>query len=164
MYFKTTKPKSYRQELDVFDDIPKCVWDIKNDIIQKENLYNYEQEPTLKDSVGYMINGGDLHLHTDPNPCDKYYNYDINNFTNKIINENDLVHVRFNVYVQIPHSGGLPIYRNILCSLKERTYICCLSGIDAHYTNKVVGDRERIVISFGFLIPKNHIPNIQYKY
>jgi hypothetical protein len=147
MYFKITKPKTFRQHLDLLSDVPQCIWDIKQIIIDKENLSNYKQEPILRDSVGYMINGGTLHKHTDPNP----------------INTN-LIHIRFNVYVQLPYEGGIPIYNNKLCSLKERTYICCRSGLDEHYTNKVVGDRERIVLSFGFLIPNEHLPLITYNY
>ena len=94
-----------------------------------------------------MINGGELHLHTDPNPKDT-----------------NLYHTRFNVYVQIPKKGGLPIYNNQVCNLKERTYICCRSGIDKHCCQKVEGDKERIVISFGFLLPFERIKNINYNY
>jgi hypothetical protein len=86
-----------------------------------------------------------LHEHTDPN-------------------EGELIHTRFNVYVQIPEIGGYPIYNNILCKLKERTYICCRAGIDKHYCEKVIGNRERIVLSYGFLLPYDRIKNINYEY
>ena len=147
IYFSNKNNNRFMQKLSYFNDVPKCVWDIKHRIFEKENLYGYEQEPTMKDSIGYMINGAQLHIHTDPNPPNS-----------------DLIHTRFNVYVQIPEKGGYPIYNNVLHKLNERTYICCRSGIDLHYCEKVEGYRERIVISFGLLIPKDRIKNIIYDY
>jgi hypothetical protein len=146
-YFKSTGYNRWFQFLQCFDDLPPCIWDIKQKIIQKENLYGYEREPILMDSIGYMIDGGQLHLHTDPNPLNS-----------------DLIHTRFNVYVQLPTKGGFPIYNGSTLKLKERTYICCKSGIDLHCCEKVEGDRARIIISFGFLIPKERIQNITYLY
>ena len=90
------------------------------------------EEPLFKDSIGYMMDGGQLHEHVDPN-------------------QDGLIHTRFNLYVQIPHEGGYPIYAGKTLRLKERTYICCRAGIDPHYCEKVEGDRERIIISYGFL-------------
>ena len=113
--------------------------------MDKEELYKYIQEPHFRDSVGYMTEGGQLHLHLDPNP------------------NSDLIHTRFNVYVKLPEKGGYPIYANKTCKLKERTYICCRSGIDKHCCTKVEKG-ERIILSFGFLIPKSRIENIIYDY
>ena len=98
-----------------------------------------------EDSIGYMIDGGKLHKHTDPNV-------------------NNLVHTRFNVYVQLPNEGGYPIYSNNLYKLKERRYICCRAGIDYHECQLVKGDRARIVLSFGFLLPVDRVIKIIYDY
>lgn len=151
IYFKQNGYNRYMQKLEYFDDIPKCVWEAKNKIIEKEHLFGYEQEPLFKDSVGYMRDGGQLHIHTDTNPA---------------LNENgeQLYHTRFNLYVQLPEKGGYPIYNEIHCTLKERTYICCRSNLDKHYCAKVEGLKERIVISFGFLLPFKRIENIIYDY
>ena len=137
------------QLLDFFDYdyVPSCIWDIKKRIMDKEELYGYTQEPIFRDAIGYMIDGGQLQKHTDPNPEDSNY-----------------IHTRFNVYVQIPEKGGLPIYRDELCSLKERTYICCRSGIDYHSCEKVEGQKERVMLTFGFLLPPERIKNIKYLY
>lgn len=139
--------KKYFQKLKYFKNIPECVWDIKKRIFDKEQLYDCEQEELFKDSIGIMFDGSELHLHTDPNPTDS-----------------NLIHTRYNVYVQLPIKGGYPIYNNIQCKLKERTYICCRSGIDKHCCVKVEGDRERIVLSFGVLLPFERIQNIIYEY
>jgi hypothetical protein len=150
-YFKPNGHNRYMQKLDYFEDVPKCIWDAKQKIIEKENLFSYEQEPIFRDSIGYMFNGGQLHMHTDPNP---------------LPNEKgeQLYHTRFNLYVQMPENGGYPIYNEMHCTLKERTYICCRSNLDKHYCAKVEGEKERIVISFGFLLPLDRIQNIIYKY
>jgi hypothetical protein len=147
--FRSTGLNRRFQQLDFFkhETVPQCIWDIKNKIIDKEVLHDYAPEPIFRDSVGFMTDGGQLHLHTDPNPPNT-----------------DLIHVRFNVYVQLPIKGGYPIYNKKHCTLKERTYICCRSGLDPHYCAKVEGPRERIILSFGFLIPKSRVENIKYDY
>lgn len=134
-------------QLDRPIDIPKCVWDIKTRIIEKENLQNEIQEPCMKDSIGYMQNDGKLHVHKDNNNNDK-----------------GLIHTRFNVYVQIPEKGGLPIYDGKLHKLKERTYICCRSGMDVHSCSIVKGNRERIILSYGYLLSQERVNNIVYDY
>lgn len=135
----------WKKELELLNDVPDCIWDIKSRIVKKEKLEEAKEERYLKDSVGYMCDGGQLHKHTDPN-------------------DGDLVHTRFNAYVQIPYVGGLPIYNNKILELKERTYICCKAGIEEHYCQMVEGERERIILSFGFLLPYESIKNIEYKY
>jgi hypothetical protein len=146
-YFMYNGESKYFQKLKYFNNAPQCIWDIKNRILDKENLYGFEEEPCFRDSIGIMFEGSQLHLHTDPNPTNS-----------------DLIHTRYNVYVQLPEKGGYPIYNNIHCRLKERTYICCRSGIDLHCCAKVEGNKERIVISFGFLLPMSRIENIYYNY
>ena len=150
--YKTFQKTGYNrqfQQISYYDKdyVPACIKDIKKRIVDKEKLHNFQQEPLFEDSIGYMTDGGQLHLHSDPNP-----------------KNSNLIHTRFNVYVQLPLKGGLPIYSDKLCSLKERTYVCCRSGIDKHYCQKVEGPRERVIVSFGFLLPYERIENIKYMY
>jgi hypothetical protein len=147
IYFKINGFNRWFQQLDFFNSIPDCMWKIKERIIEKENLYNYQQEPMFRDSIGYIKHGGELHLHKDPNP-----------------EGGELFHTRFNIYVQLPIKGGFPIYDDVVHNLKERTYICCRAGIDLHKCVKVEGNRERIVLSFGFLLPYDRIANVKYDY
>ena len=146
-YFIKNNGNKYLQKIDYFDNLPKCVLEIKKRIFDKENLYEYEQEPIFRDSIAIMFKDESLHLHSDPNP-----------------KNSDLIHTRFNVYVQLPEKGGYPIYGGTHCKLNERTYICCRSGIDLHCSAKVEGNRERIVLSFGVLVPPERIENIIYRY
>ena len=144
--FRENGYNRYSSRLDRHPNVPTCVWDIKNRIVEKENLQNEIEEPTMGHSVGYMKHAGKLHIHTDPNGDD------------------GLIHTRFNVYVQIPDKGGLPIYADKLHKLKERTYICCRSGLDEHHATIVRGDRERVILSFGYLLSPERVSNITYDY
>ena len=92
-----------------------------------------------------MTNGGKLHEHKDPKSEDKE-------------------HIRFNVYVQLPEEGGRPIYADVQHNLKERQYICCRASIDKHSATKCVGNRARIIISYGWLIPKDEIGEVVYDF
>ena len=143
--FDSNGYNKWKKSLDELDNVPQCIYDIKKRIIEKECLENAPQEPILKDQIGYMKEGGNLHLHVDRNT-------------------NGLIHTRFNVYVQIPDSGGIPIYSNHIIDVKEREYTICRSGLDFHYTEKVIGKKERIILSFGFLLPYERVSNIKYKY
>ena len=126
-------------------NIPKVIWDIKQRVVEKEKLYGEKQEPLFRDVIGYMFDGAQLHEHSDPNV-------------------GNLIHTRFNVYVQLPEVGGHPIYDKKTLRLKERTYICCKAGIDKHYAEKCEGKRERVILSYGFLLPYERINNIVYEY
>jgi hypothetical protein len=145
LQFDSNGFNKWKKSLDELDNLPQCIWEIKKRIIEKESLENAPQEPILKDQIGYMIEGGNLHLHVDKNT-------------------NGLIHTRYNVYVQIPYEGGTPIYSNHRIDVKEREYTICRSGIDFHYTEKVKGHKERIILSFGFLLPYERISNIKYKF
>ena len=114
--------------------VPPCVWDIKRRIVEKEGLHDAPQEPLFKDYMGYILPGGQIHPHTDPN-------------------RDGLIHTRFNVVVQLPERGGLPIYGGKTIHVSERQYVRCNSGIDQHLCELVEGSKARIVISFGFLLP-----------
>jgi len=142
---KKNGDQKYMKSMYEIPDIPKIVWIIRERIVEKEKLHNAKQEPLFKDTIGCMLDGGQLHKHLDPNV-------------------EDLIHTRFNVYVQLPKEGGFPVYDEKICKLKERTYICCRAGLDLHYCEKVIGDRERIILSYGFLLPKERINNIIYDY
>lgn len=135
------KPNGYSRQyncLNYFDDIPQCVWDIKDRIIKKENLYEYQQEPIFRDFISYIQEGGKIQPHIDSN-VDGY------------------VHTRFNVFIQLPIKGGLPIYNNKIIQVNELEYIKCFSGLYKHHCQKVESDKPRIILSYGFLIPIKHI-------
>lgn len=133
--FKKNGPSRHFIQLDLLQDVPVCIWDIKNRIVQKHELQNAKQEPIFRDYIGYITNGGKIHPHKDPN-------------------DGNLIHTRYNVIIQLPEKGGRPIYDNTTFDIQERAYIICHAGKYIHHCEKVHGDRARIVLSFGFLIPE----------
>ena len=144
-YFDQNGFARCKQTLDYFDELPDVFNNIKQRIVEKENLHEYKTEPLFKDSIAYHTNGGKLHLHSDPKT-------------------DGLEHIRFNVYVQLPYIGGRPVYDGKERKLQERRYICCWANRGSHEATMVEGDRARIIISYGFLIPKIEVGSIIYNY
>jgi len=132
--FLRNGPGRQFQKLRSMKSTPSCVWDIKKRIIEREHIDNPITEPIFEDYIGYITHGGKIQRHTDPN-------------------RSGLLHTRFNLIVQLPEKGGMPIYADKLIKVKERTYIRCNSGTDFHECELVEGPKARIVLSFGFLFP-----------
>jgi hypothetical protein len=125
--------------LDFFDDIPESVWHIKQRIVEKEELHDYQTEPTFRDFIGYITDCGKIHPHID-------------------LNVEEYIHTRFNVFIQLPEKGGLPIYNDKIVAVNELEYVKCYSGLYKHHCQKVEGTKARIVLSYGFLIPTHITP------
>jgi hypothetical protein len=116
-------------------ETPDLVYEIRDKIIEKENITKWYPEPLLGNYVGWISDGGFIHRHIDPNQeCGN--------------------HIRYNLFISIPNEGGYPIYDNQVIPVKERQYIRCNSGLYFHESQKVIGDKPRIVISYGFILPK----------
>ena len=115
----------------------KIVFDIRERVIKKFNLQDFKQDPELGDWLGVIKDGGAVHLHTD-----------------RRVQE----HHRFNVLVQLPKEGGKNIYNENVPNysrkelpVEERMLIYYRPDLHHHGTSRVVGDRNRINLSFGFL-------------
>lgn len=113
--------------------IPKLFFEIKDRIIKKEKIKKWYLEPMYKDYVGMITNGGFIHEHQDAN----YFG---------------LNHVRYNLFLSVPENGGTPVYNGKRLKMRECKYLKCLSGNERHSCETVIGDKPRIVISYGFLI------------
>ena len=118
-------------------ETPSLFYEVRNRIIQRENINQWNPEPLLGNYVGWISNGGFIHRHIDSNP-------DYGN------------HIRYNLFISVPNEGGYPIYDNKVIPIKEGQYIRCNSGLYFHESQKVIGDKPRIVISYGFILPKNN--------
>lgn len=114
--------------------IPKLFFEIKNRIIQIENITNWKQEPMYQDYIGWVSDGGFIHEHKDHNV-------------------NDLKHVRYNLFLSVPRKGGDPVYNGRYVRFSERSYVKCNSGDEFHSCKPVIGPKPRIVVSYGFLTP-----------
>jgi len=120
----------------------KIVYDIfaniKNRIELLENLKDCKTFFDLGHFIYYMEPGTKLHRHKDDNDVDSY-------------------HIRFNVLIQNPESGGIPIYAGKKIKTKERCYVICRSGLDYHESTVINGNKSKILISFGYSINKDKI-------
>ena len=121
-------------------EIINLIKDIKNRIVIEENLNkdDIESQVELEDFIYIMPPGTSLHRHIDVNQIGMY-------------------HIRFNLLLQRAEKGGIPIYAGRKKEIEEKSYILCRSGIDLHGSNLVEGNKPRIVISYGFSIPKTSI-------
>ena len=121
--------------------VPMVVWRIKKRLIEKEKLQRFVQEPTLKDYFWAIMPGGKINPHLDPN---------LKHF----------IHVRFNVFIQLPINDSGTYYGKQAIDSKEGHYTLCRSGIDRHWINPIKGNRPRLTLSFGYLIPRNILDKI----
>ena len=117
---------------------PMAVWRIKNRIIHKEKLYHYIHEPIGRDVMLIHLQHGNTRPHKDSN---------LNRFK----------HIRFNVGIMIPPTSAETMYADKTVDIKEGHYVMCRSGLDLHQVNKNTSATPRIIISYGFLIPEEHI-------
>lgn len=130
------KPNGYGRQygiLSEFNNIPKIIWDIKQNIVTEYNLESAPQEPIFKDFCGFITDGGQVHEHKDPN-------------------QGKLIHTRFNIMISKPEIGGNPVIDGIEVNVKEGEMWICQAGLYKHYCTEVKGDKQRIILSFGFLI------------
>jgi hypothetical protein len=117
--------------------LPTCIWDIKKTIIEKEGLQKYIPEPYFQDFIYICPSGTMIPRHRDPNL-------------------GDLIHCRFNVFLELPKKGGDTYYNGVLVDSKERSYVLSKSGLEWHWSSRIE-EGTRISISYGFLIPKERV-------
>ena len=134
--FDIVYPVKYRQKLKNYP-VPNLFDVIKNRIIEKEHLHGYPPELIYGDSIGCLLKGGKLYRHID----DKE-------------NQGDRFHINFNVFIFLSEKGSLPIYDGQIINVKERQYLCCKSELVYRECQPVLGERERIVLSFGWILTK----------
>lgn len=115
-------------------DIPACIFDIKKRIIEKEHLENATLDSKYA-LVSYILPGGKVNPHTVP------------------IKDN-MVIVRFIVFIQLADTGGLPLVDDIVIPVSERIYTRLDLSAGLYSSQLVEGTKARIAISFGFLLPQ----------
>jgi hypothetical protein len=124
--------------LQYYTDLPPAVWEIKRRLVEAEGLADAKEDSFFYDLICYVMDGGLIHPHSDPNPS-------------------PLIHVRYNVFLQHPDVGGMPIYGGKKYYPAERSYLLCRAGLDLHMSERVYGPKARISLSFGFQVPHERL-------
>lgn len=126
----------YRPDLGVPDE---C-WAVRQRVVDQFHLHAFSTEPMFRDYCGFITEGGAIHHHSDPD-------------------NSKGVHVRYNVMISKPHSGGDPYQDDVLIPVEEGEVWRCNASRVTHWCSAVVGDKPRIVLSFGFSIPEEVFNN-----
>lgn len=74
-------------------------------------------------------------------------------------NFGDLVHARVNVMIRKPKHGGNPILAGNELAVDEGDVWLCLAGLERHASTPIAGG-ERVILSYGGLLPAWHLDNV----
>jgi hypothetical protein len=118
------------------DPIYELVSNIKNKIIELEGITDWKEEPMYYDFIGVNSEGSSIHIHSDKN-------------------EGDYIHTRWNLILSYPEGGGHSIYNGNVNILEENLIWKCIAGKYSHGSTEVIGSKQRITLSLGFLIKEN---------
>ena len=116
----------------------------KEELAEHFGFSEWRQEPTFEDYFGYITAPGFIHQHTDPElPRHR--------------------HVRINVNLSCPESGGLPTNDDIACQVAMGDAYITFASLVRHGSTRVAGNIPRITLSLGFQVPmkiidEQHMP------
>ena len=96
-------------------------------------IFEYEDEPKFGHIIGVNKEGAFVHRHTDPAVDGK-------------------CHVRLNFLIQKPEGGGMPIINGVEYTIEQGGCWKNIASAWWHESSRVVGDKERIVLSLGALV------------
>ena len=114
---------------------------IKQRIIDKEGVVDntsYILNQSYHDFIGIIPPGGYIHKHMD-------------------LNEDELIQGRFNVFLQLPTGCCNTYYGDAVVDSVEGCYVFCPCGLYPHWSNPNTDNKDRIILSFAFLIPKDQV-------
>jgi hypothetical protein len=114
---------------------------IEKKILDFFNFKDFYRDPVYGTMISYSEEGHQVHAHTDPSP-----------------REEDTC-VRINLFISKPKSGGLAIIDEDGIYVSEGEPWMCLAGEKPHYSQSVVGDKPRVMISFGYQVNKEQLKN-----
>jgi hypothetical protein len=99
----------------------------------------FKEEPLFGNFLGINSAGGNVHEHMDPG--DEFGNH----------------HLRLNIMIQKPHGGGMPVIDGIEYKIEEGQAWINYASDWRHGSTKVVGDRDRVVLSMGALVAPEYV-------
>jgi hypothetical protein len=137
-----------RELLCTIQDLPnypkKVIKKLRDRIIKLEKIGEHYPDIIYKDAISIIYEGGFHDYHRDIN----YLNWYL---------------VRYNIILSKPEEGGLSLYGDEINDWDECTIWKCVAGNIKHGVTKVIGERPRIVLCLGFLIPMDAVIKNQHK-
>lgn len=141
---KTTENNIKLRQLSKDDDlIIPLIFKIQNRIDKKEGLSSFKKEMAVNDNLIILPKNGFIHKHTDPNDL-----------------QNNLYHIRFNVFILVNQNSMNTYYDGHVVDANSGCYVLCRSGIDQHWTDRNEVDELRISLSFGYLLPAEKVDEL----
>lgn len=129
-------PHRFFRPLKELTDIP-LVAEVGVRVLKAYGLENTKKEDgPLGSILSWHNTGGSVHEHTD----------DFNT---------GMSHKRFNLFLSLPISGGIPIYNGRHLDVEERMVVPYEADKILHSSTPVVGEKPRIIISYGWQFDKN---------
>jgi len=111
----------------------------------------------IDDNYGYLIasywDGHSTHMHKDPNVNDNGPDESKHEEVDDIYQIKDKIHCRFNIQLQKAEEGGNPINNGEEIYVEENEPWMVLAGLYEHGSSRVVGDKNRLMCSFGHYLP-----------
>jgi len=128
-------PSRYYNQYEKGDSVPDIFWEIRHRAVSRFSVTDYEDEPKYRCFLGCNTEGGFVRRHTDPSPLEKH-------------------HIRMNIMLSKPISGGYPIVNDKMIQVEERDLWCFYPELMPHESTPVLGSRNRFVLSIGILVPR----------
>jgi hypothetical protein len=126
----------YRQVQDL-PMVPEVYTSVRERLQLRFGLSASDREPEFGWFLGSIGDGGFIHQHTDP------------------VREGTR-HLRCNLFVQLPESGGEPVVEDTVQHVNEGSILCFFPDAQRHCCNIVRGSRRRVVCSFGYLVAPDY--------
>jgi hypothetical protein len=118
------------------------VFEIFEKIKKNERLEGFKDDQILSHFITLIPKNACIRKHVDKNDS-----------------QNELYHVRFNVFITVPPDMKT-YYDEHVVDTVEGCYVLCRSGVDAHWTDVNKCDTPRISLSFGFMLPAEKIDDL----
>ena len=120
-------------------------------------LFEMPLDLPIDDNYGFLMasfyNGHSTHMHKDPNVNDNGPDESKHEKVDDIYQIKDKIHCRFNIQLQKAEEGGNPINNGEEIYVEENEPWVVLAGLYEHGSSRVVGDKNRLMCSFGHYIP-----------
>ena len=132
-YYMNIKERQLFRFKDYKDYPYSIVKELKDRIIELENITDWKEELSTPDFIGVNHKGGYITEHID-------------------LFEKGYVHTRYNIILSYPDEGGDSIYNSNINKLEENMVWKCEASKFRHGSTVVRSEKPRVTLSIGFLI------------